>query len=198
MSTIADLDLMSPVAPFMQEAQRVALDLDRNGRPTTAIVDPAKTRFPAAADLPILEQARSLTFDHLEEIMRGMPQPDCVHVHSWFPGIDGVNLYSRQITMPAGAVIASAIHMTEHTFVVSKGRCIIASPDGSRQEIAAPYQGRTMPGTRRMLLVLGETVWTTFHLTRQKTVEDVMKEIVIHPLYLKAVVGEINHQKEGT
>lgn len=74
-------------------------------------------------------------------------------------------MYIREITMPKGAVITSKTHKYEHPFVVSKGHCMVFQEDGGWREIKAPYTGITKSGTRRLLVILEETIWTTFHVT---------------------------------
>jgi hypothetical protein len=96
--------------------------------------------------------------DALEQEMAKRPPLDCPLVHRFTPG-----LYVREIFMPADSLITSKIHKTEHPFVVSKGRCLVWIDGIGWQLIEAPYTGITKPGTRRVLLILEDTVWTTFH-----------------------------------
>ena len=93
-------------------------------------------------------------------------------VHRFTPG-----LYAREITMPAGTLITSRIHRTEHMFVVSKGRVSVWA-DGAWQLIEAPHTGVTKPGTRRVLYIHDDCVWTTFHATPHTTPEAVEEEII--------------------
>lgn len=74
-------------------------------------------------------------------------------------------LYLREIFMPKGALVVSKRHKTEHPFIVSLGLVQVWNElDGIPVEIEAPYQGITLPGTKRVLFVLEDTVWTTIHL----------------------------------
>jgi hypothetical protein len=91
-------------------------------------------------------------------MLAACPPVDCPLRHSWTPG-----LYIREIFMPAGSLITSKIHKTEHPFVVSMGRCLVWIDGTGWVLIEAPHSGVTKPGTRRVLLVLDDTVWTTFH-----------------------------------
>jgi hypothetical protein len=101
--------------------------------------------------------------------------------HHWTPG-----LYAREIFMPAGLIITSEIHKTEHPFVVSKGRVLVYLESENRWEvIQAPHFGVTKPGTRRLLLIVFDTVWTTFHVTAKTDVGEIEDEILerrVNPL----------------
>ena len=95
--------------------------------------------------------------------------------HRFTPG-----LYIREIRMPAGAVITSSIHNTEHPYVVSQGRCLVYREEtGQWEAIQAPHSGITKPGTRRFLIIVTDTVWTTFHVTDKTDVADIESEIMV-------------------
>ena len=64
--------------------------------------------------------------------------------------------------MPAGAVVSTKTHGVRSPFCVTKGHCLVRSMDGDQEEIIGPHVGITEPGTRRIICVLEETVWTTF------------------------------------
>jgi len=101
--------------------------------------------------------------------------------HRFTPG-----MYIREILMPAGAVLTSQIHKTEHPFVISKGRLLVYhNKDNGWVEFSAPYSGITYPGTRRILIILEDTIWTTFHateLTDLLEIEKYLSEDYINPL----------------
>lgn len=136
------------------------------------------------ADASVIVGARSpeadLAMDALQAEMMGMEQIDCPLVHLFTPkGPDTpAGLYARQITMPAGALIISKIHKTEHPYVISKGRVAVWIDGVGWQLYEAPYMGVTKPGTRRVLYVVSETVWTTFHVGDEKTVEEIEARII--------------------
>lgn len=95
--------------------------------------------------------------------------------HHFTPG-----LYAREIFMAAGMVLTSKIHNTEHPFVVSKGRCSVYNElTGDSVLIEAPYFGITYPGTRRLLFIHEDTVWTTFHPTPLTDLEQIEAEIIM-------------------
>lgn len=78
--------------------------------------------------------------------------------HRFTPG-----LYVREIFMPAGTIVVSRIHKTQHPFVISKGECEVWSPGVGWTPLKAPHTGITLPGTQRLLLIHEDTIWTTFH-----------------------------------
>jgi hypothetical protein len=45
--------------------------------------------------------------------------------------------------------------------------------------VEAPYFGITEPGTRRVLVMLEDTVWTTFHATELTDPEEIAKAILV-------------------
>ncbi len=87
-------------------------------------------------------------------------------------------MYIREIFMPAGSILTSMIHKTNHPFVVSKGKCKVYDGDNVL-EIEAPYTGITEPNTRRLIYVEEDTIWTTFHATNKTDVEEIEKEIIV-------------------
>lgn len=98
---------------------------------------------------------------------------ECAWEHRFTPG-----LYTRTITMPAGALITSKIHRTEHPFVIRRGRVRVWDRVHGVQELTDGHLGITQPGTRRVLFCLEETVWTTFHPTDKTTVDEVELDII--------------------
>lgn len=108
-------------------------------------------------------------------IVTEMVPVDCPVEHRFTPG-----LYSRECRMPAGAVIVSKIHRTEHQFILSAGRLRIWVEDQGWVLHEAPYHGITPPGTRRVALILEDTIWTTFHTTlpEETTPEEVEARII--------------------
>lgn len=94
--------------------------------------------------------------------------------HRFTPG-----LYIREIHMPAGSLITSKIHNTEHPFIISKGTVTVMTEDGEFK-LQAPHTGITKPGTRRLLFCHTDVVWTTIHaITDGETVEEIENRILL-------------------
>lgn len=99
---------------------------------------------------------------------------ECPLKHTFTPG-----LYIREIFMPKDSVITSKIHKTEHPFIVSKGVVSVSIDAGEWQLIEAPYSGITKPGTRRILWVHEDTIWTTIHANPDNENENEIEERII-------------------
>lgn len=93
--------------------------------------------------------------------------------HRFTPG-----LYTREIFMPAHSVVVSKIHKTEHPYVVSQGNLWVMIEGVGWEHIVAPHTGITKPGTRRLLFMETDTVWTTFHVTQLTCWEEIEREII--------------------
>jgi len=98
--------------------------------------------------------------DNIEAAMMQLPDEliDGPLVHKFTEGI-----YIREIFMPAGSLWTSKIHKTEHPYVVSYGKVAVSIDAQEWYEITAPYTGITNPGTRRVLFIIEDCIWTTFH-----------------------------------
>ena len=116
---------------------------------------------------------RDEVIDQLEAVLFNCPQIDCPLVHRFTPG-----MYIREIFMPAGTMLTSMIHKTEHPYVVSKGK-VNVEINGVIENIEAPFFGITKPGTRRVLYILEDTVWTTFHALPMVTGEEKDKDLLV-------------------
>jgi hypothetical protein len=103
-------------------------------------------------------------FDGVEAALAKEVQLNLPVTHRFTPG-----LYIREIFMPASVppietVVTSRIHLTEHPFTISKGRLKVWQEESGWVTLEAPYTGITKAGTRRILIILEDTIWTTYHL----------------------------------
>jgi hypothetical protein len=138
-----------------------------------------------------LPPSASPGIDLLEQAMTRCAPADMPVTHSFTPG-----LYIREIRIPAGTLLTSAIHRTEHPFVVSQGRIAVVSENEGRQIYEAPHTGITRPGTRRVLYAETDTIWTTFHATHLTDVAAICAEIlepVSNPLLAESFTPAFAH-----
>jgi hypothetical protein len=106
----------------------------------------------------------------------------------WFPG----PLYVREITMPAGSIITSKIHKYQSPFTISKGKVSVYTDGEGVETFEAPYTGITKPGTRRVLYIHEETVWTTYHHNPESFDDPVkMVEYLTEPYENPLLVGKV-------
>jgi hypothetical protein len=97
--------------------------------------------------------------------------------------------------MPAGSLITSAKHLTCHPFVISKGDVSVYVEGVEVDRYKAPYTGVTQPGTRRLLYVHEDTVWTTFHVTEKTDPDEIIMEIAnVEP---NPILTQEDYEKAG-
>lgn len=98
-------------------------------------------------------------------------------------------LYSRKIEMPAGSFITSKIHMTQHQWVCVSGVAEVFI-GGEWITVKAGDSGITEPGTRRVLKIIEDSVWITYHPNPDnfKTVEEIENSIIFsHKEHLEGI-----------
>jgi len=118
-------------------------------------------------------QQYSAEIADLEAEMKRFPAAVCPVTHRFTPGI-----YARTTLLPAGTLLTSMEHKTEHPFVITEGRIGVTSGNEGQVIYEAPYIGVTKPGTKRVLYAFEDTVWTTFHATNETDVEKIAAEIL--------------------
>jgi hypothetical protein len=97
--------------------------------------------------------------DELElAMMENYPAVDLPLKHYFTKG-----LYCREIFMPKGTLLTSKIHKTQHQFNISKGKVAVSVDGGEWVTLEAPFHGITNPGTRRIIYIIEDCIWTTFH-----------------------------------
>ena len=107
----------------------------------------------------IIRRVNDDRIDELEEAMvNGMLPVECPLVHRFTDG-----MYIREIFMPKGSLVTSKIHNTEHPYTISKGFAKVSIDGSEWEDLQAPYTGITKKGTRRVLFIVEDCVWTTYH-----------------------------------
>lgn len=124
-------------------------------------------------DKVITTRPMNSKLNELEAVLSELPKAELPVTHTFTPGI-----YIRQILIPAGTMLTSMEHKTEHPFVISQGRIIVTSDNEGQVVYEAPYTGITKPGTRRALYAETDVIWTTFHATEETDVEKIGEAIL--------------------
>ncbi len=97
----------------------------------------------------------------------------CEPEHLFTPGI-----YVRKFSVPAGKLVFSETHLTEHPFFVVDGVCEVFTEEEGWVLIKAPFQGVTKPGTRRILRIWADLIWVTVHATSLTSVKEIEETIL--------------------
>lgn len=85
--------------------------------------------------------------------------------------------YAREMTLPAGHWIIGKIHKHSHLNFITKGKVAVLTEDGVMY-IEAPYTFVSNVGTKRLVLVLEETIWTTVHITDKTDLKEIEEEVI--------------------
>ena len=120
----------------------------------------------------------------LEAEMAQMRPCEYSLVHRFTP-----HLYSREWSAKAGTRCTTRVHRTEHQFIISKGKVRIWTEDKHWQLFEAPYHGITKPGTKRVLDILEDLIFTTFHATDKTDVAEIEAELAEPDEALDALVA---------
>jgi hypothetical protein len=119
------------------------------------------------------EVDRDQLFDQMESVMAEMEQVECKVVNRFTDG-----MYIRECHIPAGTILTSMTHKTEHPFVISKGSIMVTSDNEGSIVYEAPYTGITKPHTRRALHAITDVIWTTFHATKETDLDKICEELL--------------------
>lgn len=132
--------------------------------------------------------------DELEVAMLENCEPvHCLTTHKFTDG-----MYIREIFMPARSLITSKVHKTEHPYIVSYGKVAVSIDGDEWDEITAPYTDITKPGTRRILYILEDCIWTTFHRvddmkSEYNDLNDDEKENIVKEIEEKILEPHVNY-----
>jgi len=105
------------------------------------------------------------------EILK-MPPRECPVTHRFTPG-----LYIREIFMPKNTILTSLLHLTTHPYFIMQGELSVWHKGIQIQRIKAPYTGITEAGTRRLLFIHEDTIWTTCHVTDLTDPDEIIESI---------------------
>jgi hypothetical protein len=109
--------------------------------------------------------------------MMDMPQVECPVKHWFAPGV-----YGREILLRKDSVVVGKIHNHAHLNIISRGKCSVMTEFGPMVIDATnePVTFTSKPGTKRVVVALEDTVWTTIHLnpTDETDLEKLENEII--------------------
>lgn len=89
-----------------------------------------------------------------------------------------LGIYVRVLRMKAGLRVVGKRHAQEHVCVISCGRATVMTEEG-RQEIVGPCEFISPAGTKRVVWVHEDMVWTTIHRTDKTTMAEIEADLII-------------------
>ena len=126
-------------------------------------------------DLAVKQDLDNLLSQKVEVLLsqvEQMPQVDCQTKHYFGP-----NIYIREVTMSAGAVVIGKPHRTDHMCVMLQGRMIIVLSDGTKKELVAPMTFVGNAG-RKVAYILETTVFQNI-LSTDETDIDILENMLV-------------------
>lgn len=119
------------------------------------------------------EPASWADLDKVEKEAIHLPQLECPVHHNHLPGF-----YVRVFHAPKGAFIISKVHKSRHQWSVSKGVVSVWDDANGAVLIKAGDSGITEPGTRRVLYVHEDLVWSTSHAVFTDDLDEIEKILI--------------------
>lgn len=104
----------------------------------------------------------------------------------------GCSSYARQLFMPAGMVVAGAIHKKPHLTMLMQGTMIVISEDGGRQRVTGPKTFVSPAGTKRVFHIEKDSTLVCVHLTAHSSEADLeaVEAEVLSPTYAEMGLEE--------
>lgn len=105
------------------------------------------------------------TFERAIALLPGVIVGDSTELplkHSFADGI-----YVREIFIPRGYTLTGKIHKHSHPNFLMQGEVIVVTEHQGREHLKAPLAMISLPGTKRAVYALEDTVWITVHATSE-------------------------------
>lgn len=128
------------------------------------------------SDLPTPDRSGEAKVMNFRDAVARLPQHDAPLRHFFVRGRRASQIYAREITMVKGLAAVGYVHKYSTINVITKGKLLVATQDGSKL-IEAPCTWISPPGVKRALYVIEDTVWTTFHLTDESDISKIKADL---------------------
>ena len=110
----------------------------------------------------------------------------CTLTHYFTPKDEeyGCCTYAREIKLPKGSLVIGKIHRHQHLNFITQGKVIVYTEFGLKH-LKAPCTFVSEVGLKRAVYAVEDTLWTTVHLTKFNSEEELSKieDEVIAPSY---------------
>jgi hypothetical protein len=141
-----------------------------------------------------IEKARLEEYHRkVDELEAGLSQFKQIEVPTTHRFLSNPGMYIREATAPAGSILTSKEHLTDHPFVMLSGEQSILEPDGTWKRVAAPFMGFTKAGSRRVVIIHSDTTMVTFHATEETNLDTVEESLFrMRTEHLPAIPGKLD------
>lgn len=152
----------------------------------TEIIQPDNTELLSQILGDIQSQSYINKAMDIQQQISDAPQLEIPIFNYFAPGV-----YMRQMDAPAGAIMVTKMHRTEHFLIILKGSATILSDDGLSY-VFAPQIIRTMPGTKRVIYFHEDSSWLTNHPTSETDLEKIEEQIIVPDDQVNQFLKSIN------
>lgn len=121
---------------------------------------------------PTVQADIKQSLDNLAIAVKQAPQVECKESHHFGP-----NIYIKEVTLPAGAVIIGKHHRHEHLCNMVSGRMIVVDSDGVRTELVAPMTFMAKAG-RKIAYIIETVVFQNIYSTSETDIQKLEDMIV--------------------
>ena len=121
-----------------------------------------------------IDVVRGVQAQMTEQIEQGDIEALDMPIHHYF----APDVYMRQMDAPAGALVVSKMHRTEHLNILLKGTVTLATEHGIKT-ITAPQVIKSMPGTKRIGYFHTDASWLTIHPTQETDLEKIEAQVIV-------------------
>lgn len=158
----------------------IAIDLCDKLLAVSAIADaiPSGQLLPSSMSrLEIREKIMRLQADM--QAAQGSGEVDMIPIDELLPLTHyfAPNMYGREITLKKFNWVIGKIHKHAHLNFITRGKVIVLTEDGP-MIITAPHTFVSTVGTKRFVLALEDTTWTTVHATSETDLAKIEDEVI--------------------
>ena len=121
---------------------------------------------------PTVQADIKQSLDNLAIAVKQAPQVECKESHHFGP-----NIYIKEVTLPAGAVIIGKHHRHEHLCNMVSGRMIVVDSEGNRTELVAPMTFMAKAG-RKIAYIIETVVFQNIYSTSETDIQKLEDMIV--------------------
>lgn len=151
------------------------------------IIQPDNTELLARILGDIQSKAYIDTVRDVQQKVGAAPQIDLPVFHHFAP-----NVYMRQMDAPAGALVVSEMHKTEHFLIFLKGRVSIITENGI-ELVIAPKIIKSMPGTKRIGYFHEDSSCITIHPTSSTNLDEIREQVIVEHEDVEDFLESLGH-----